>query len=357
MTQSALERARSFCADYGLQVPILMAPMAGACPPQLSAAVADAGGMGACGALLLDSAGIKDWVDEVRASSNGAFQINLWIPDPAPNRDKAHEDAVRHFLGDWGPEVPEDAAEPNLINFEEQCDALLAAGPAVISSIMGLYDPEFVEKMKDRNIRWFATVTTVEEALRAQEAGADVVIAQGMEAGGHRGAFNAQEASSALVGLFSLLPAVVDAVDIPVVATGGIGDARGTAAALVLGASAVQIGTGLLRTNEANIASAWADAIGAARPEDTIATRAFSGRLGRSIKTSYAVAAADKDAPDPAPYPIQRSLTQNMRAEAAKSNSIETMQAWAGQSSRLAKTGSASVLVQDLWEEAAALLQ
>jgi nitronate monooxygenase len=124
---------------------------------------------------------------------------------------------------------------------------MLAARPAVISSIMGLYPPDFVARMKERRITWFATVTTVAEALAAQEAGADVIVAQGMEAGGHRGAFRAEDAEANMVGLFSLLPAVVDAVDRPVVATGGIADARGVAAALMLGASAVQVGTALLR--------------------------------------------------------------------------------------------------------------
>ena len=120
-----------------------------------------------------------------------------------------------------------------------------------------------------------------------------------MEAGGHRGAFEARDAGTALIGLFSLMPAVVDAVDIPVVATGGIADARGVAAALLLGASGVQIGTGLLRTPEAKIAPAWADALGAAAPEGTAVTRAFSGRLGRSIRTAYVAAASSNEAPEP----------------------------------------------------------
>jgi nitronate monooxygenase len=147
--------------------------------------------------------------------------------------------------------------------------------------------PEIVAIIKDKGIRWLANVTTVAEAREAVAAGADVVVAQGMEAGGHRGSFEADRPDTALVALFSLLPAVVDAVGdrVPVVATGGIADARGIAAAFMLGASAVQIGTGLLRTPEAKLAPAWADAIGKAQPEDTAPTRAFSGRLGRSIAT------------------------------------------------------------------------
>lgn len=349
-------RVATFCEAYGLQVPVLMAPMAGACPPELAIAVATAGGMGACGALLMSPGGIADWSARMRAGSNGAFQVNLWIPDPAPVRDAVQEDAVRGFLAGWGPEVPAEAAEAELQDFAAQCDAVLAAGPAVISSIMGVYPPEFVARMKEARIRWFATVTTVSEAIAAEQAGADVIVAQGMEAGGHRGAFEAGDAASQLVGLFSLLPAVVDAVRVPVVATGGIGDARGVAAALMLGASAVQIGTGLLRAPEAGLATVWADAIGAARPEGTAATRAFSGRLGRSIRSEYVVAANGADAPEPAPYPIQRNLTAGMRGAAAKAGDINVMQAWAGQSAGLARAVPAGQIVRELWEDARGML-
>jgi nitronate monooxygenase len=352
----ALERVQAFCDAHDLRIPVLMAPMAGACPAALAIAVGRAGGMGACGTLLMQPDAIADWVAEVRGATNTSFQLNNWIPDPAPQRDGEHEAALREFLAGWGPEVPPDAADRPPPPFAAQCEAMLAAGPHVISSIMGVYPPAFVAEMKARNIRWFATVTTVVEARTAVDAGADVVVAQGMEAGGHRGAFRAEDAESGGVGLFSLLPAVVDAVEVPVVATGGIADARGIAAALLLGASAVQVGTGLLRTPEARIHPAWADALGRARPEDTVGTRAFSGRLGRSLRTAYAVAAAAPDAPAPAPYPIQRNLTQTMRDAATRSGSLDAMQAWAGQSAGLAHAEPAEALVTRLWQEAASML-
>lgn len=355
-SREALQRARSFADAYGLQAPILLAPMAGASPASLSIAVANGGGMGACGVLMMGADAIADWVREMRSGSNGAFQLNTWIPDPDPVRDPEHEAAVRRFLAQWGPEVPAEAGDGPAPDFAGQCEAMLEASPAVISSIMGLYPEPFVARMKEKHIKWFATVTTVAEAVEAVEAGADVIVAQGMEAGGHRGAFEASRAGDSLVGLFSLLPAVADAVDVPVVATGGIADARGVAAALLLGASAAQIGTGFLRTPEAKTTPVWADAIGVTAPEDTIATRAFSGRLGRSIRTRYAAAANAPENPAPAPYPVQRHLTQPMRTEAAKSANLDAMQAWAGQSARLAPQMPAAELVTALWDGAQAIL-
>jgi nitronate monooxygenase len=353
-----LVRARAFCDAFALRLPILMAPMAGACPASLAIAVANAGGLGGCGALLMKPEAIRAWVADVRAKTNGSFQINLWIPDPAPQRDSAHEAQVREFLGKWGPAVSPEAGDVTPVDFVEQCEAMLDVGPATVSSIMGVYPSDIVARMKEKGIRWLANVTTVAEAREAVAAGADVIVAQGMEAGGHRGSFDAERPDTALIGLFALLPAVVDAVGdrVPVVATGGIADARGIAAALLLGASAVQIGTGLLRTPEAKLAPAWADAIGKAQPEDTAPTRAFSGRLGRSVATAYVKAANAPEAPKPAPYPVQRALSQAMRDAATKAGDIDRMQAWAGQAARLATTEPAADLVRRLWSEAQTML-
>ena len=351
-----LDRADTFCRRFGLRIPILQAPMAGACPASLSIAVANAGGLGAAGALLWQPDEIVAWAREVRAGSNGAFQLNIWIPDPPPVRDAAHEAEVRAFLGEWGPAVPPEAGDATPPDFEAQCEAMLAAGAPILSSIMGVFPPAFVEKMKARGVTWLANATTVAEAREAVAAGADVVVAQGAEAGGHRGAFVAIEAERRAVGLFALLPAIVDAVDAPVVATGGIADGRGIAAALTLGASAVQIGTGFLRCPEAKTNPAWADALASTAPEDTMVTRAFSGRAGRAIATDYAKAAAAVDTPAPAPYPVQRALTAGMRAVAGKAGDVRRMQAWAGQSAALAKAEPAGDLVRRLWEDATALL-
>ena len=300
---------------------------------------------------MMQPEAIRKWAADVRAGTNGGFQFNLWIPDPPPKRDAAAEAAMRDFLANWGPPVPPEAGNVVLPDFQTQCDALLEASPAIVSSIMGLYSDRFVARMKTKGIKWFATVTTASEAKTAERAGADAIIAQGMEAGGHRSAFDVTQAETRMVGLFSLISGVADVVNIPVVATGGIADGRGIAAALVLGASAVQIGTAFLRCPEAKLPSAWADAIGKAAPEDTVITRTMTGRPARSIATDYVRAAMAPTAPPPAPYPVQRGLTQPMREAAAKDNDVSRMQAWAGQSARLARAEPAGEVVQRLWQE------
>lgn len=352
--RAAFQRAENFAARFGLTLPILLAPMAGSCPPSLSIAVAKAGGMGACGALRMTPAEITDWAREVRSASTGAFQMNLWIPDPAPERDPEKEARLRAFLAEWGPGVVPSAGGADNLDFAEQCDALIACGAPAVSSIMGLFPAPYVQRLKDSGIAWFATVTTVAEAKAAAEAGADVIVAQGSEAGGHRGSFDPNDAERRLVGLFALLPAVVDAVSVPVVATGGIGDGRGIVAALALGASAVQIGTGFLRCPEAKIHPAWADALGRAMPEDTAVTRAFTGRAARGIANRFVLAANGANAPEPMAYPLQREFTDPLRSDAAQKGDVDRMQLWSGQAAALAKPVPAADLVHELWEQACA---
>jgi nitronate monooxygenase len=352
----ALNRAAAFCERLGIRVPVLLAPMASVCPPALSIAVANAGGLGACGALTMQPQAILDWTVAVRSGSNGAFQLNLWVPDPPPRRDPAHEAEIRRFLAQWGPPVPTEAGDAVPLDFAAQCDALLEAAPPIVSSIMGLYPPAFVSQLKARGIAWFANASTVAEARAAEAAGADVVVAQGMEAGGHRGCFDATRAESEMVGLIALLPAVVDAVRIPVVATGGIADGRGVAAALLMGASAVQIGTGFLRCPEANIPPAWAAALATTPPEGTIVARVFSGRAGRSIATDYVRAATAPGAPAPAPYPVQRGLTAPLRERGNAEGDVHRMQAWAGQSAALSRAEPAKDLVMRIWHDAQLLV-
>jgi nitronate monooxygenase len=300
---------------------------------------------------------ITAWSGEFRKGSQGAFQINLWIPEPQPSRDAELENKQREFLEKWGPPVPAAAGDAVLPDFEAQCQAILDAAPKAISSIMGLYAPAFVAELKARCILWLATATTVAEAKAAEQAGADAIVAQGSEAGGHRGAFHAAAAERQMVGLVALIPQIADAVSLPIIAAGGIADGRSVAAALVLGASAVQVGTGFLRSPEAKMPLAYADRLANTEAEGTMITRSFSGRPGRSVATSYAEAASAPDAPPPAPYPVQRGLTRTMRDAAAKAGDADRMQLWAGQAAKLAQNEAAGVLCRRWWETALHLLR
>jgi len=349
-------RALEFCRRFGMRLPVFEAPMAGACPAGLAVAAANAGSMGAMGALLTPPEGIAQWATEFRAESSGPFQINLWIPEASPSRDPAAEAQVRNFLASWGPAVAPEAGDAPLQDFEQQCEAALAARPAAISSIMGVYSQSFVRRMKERGIAWFATATTLSEALAAEQAGADAIIAQGAEAGGHRGSFDPAAAPRHCVGLVALVPRLADRLSIPVIAAGGIGDGRGVAAALTLGASGAAIGSALLQCPEAKTHPAWARALAKAEPEDTVLTRAFSGRWGRAIATDYVKAAQAPGAPPPAPYPVQRGLTSVMRQAGQIQGDVHRMQAWSGQSAAMGRAEPAGEFIRRVWSEAEALL-
>ena len=345
-------RAEEFCRRFGIGVPILMGPMAGSSPPALAAAVAAGGGMGGCGALLMDGDAIADWAASFRSRSNGAFQINTWVPDPEPAPDRTAVERMGALLASRGVAIGP-VARSGLPDFEAQCDAIIAAGPTAASSIMGLFPPEVVSRFKRQGIAWFATVTSIAEAKAASTAGADALVVSGVEAGGHRGAFDPDAAARQGGTLFALLPIIADAVPLPLVAAGSIADGRGVAAALTLGASAAQIGTALLRTPEAGTPRPWADALARTLPEDTVLTRAYSGRLARAVRNDW----TDEVGDQALPYPAQRQATLPLRARALDDGDPATMQMWAGQAASLARPEPAGDVVRRLWREADAILR
>jgi nitronate monooxygenase len=329
----ARARAQAFCDRFGLRMPVLQAPMAGSSPPELAIAVAGAGGMGGAGVLRDDPACIAEWVERFRAGSGGAFQLNIWTPEPPVHDVGERERRVRlarEFLARFG--KPGQATGP-APDYAAQCRAMLAARPTAISSIMGLFDDDYVRRLHDLDIAWFACATTLEEALAAQDAGADAVVAQGMEAGGHRGAFDQDDAVGIDVGLFALLPWFADHLRVPVIAAGGIGDGRGVAAA---------------------ISAEWSAHLGGLAPEATVTTRAYTGRLARAAPTSYLNAWTQRGAPPPAPFPDQLRLVGQWREGMA--NGLDRDNHWAGQSAALAIPIPAGDVVARMWQEASDLL-
>ena len=257
---------------------------------------------------------IKAWASTCAQAATADFSSTFGFPIRLPSamRLPKMRYGASSAIGDRRSRAEAGDVKPP--DFDAQCEAMLEAGPPIISSIMGLYPDRFVARMKAKGVKWFATATTVSEAKAAEDAGADVIIAQGMEAGGHRGAFDATKAEARMVGLFSLLPAVVDAVKVPVVATGGIADGRGVAACLLLGASAAQVGTAFLRCPEAKVPSAWADAIGRALPEETMVTRAFSGRAGPQHRNRLCPRrGGSRQSGAELRYPVQRSDSGHAR--------------------------------------------
>ena len=331
--------------------------MAGACPPALSAAVANAGGLGSCGALLMEPEAIGNWASEVRAASNGPCQIILGVPDPVPQRIVARDAVVASFLGEWFPEVPPGAGDARPPDFVAQCEALLEAVPPVVSFVTGLYRRTSSHCSSHGASLGSPTCRRLRRRWRPRPPELTLSWRRAWKQEAIGGAFSAAFVEACMVGLIALVPAVADAVQILVVATGGLADGRGVAAALALGASAVQVGTGLLRCPEANLARAWSDALATARPEDTALTSAFSGRAGRALATRYARAASGPGAPVPAAYPVQWGLTAGMRLAGLREGNLDRMQAWSGQAAALAQAAPAAEVAARLWEIARSILR
>ncbi|HSF64009.1 MAG TPA: nitronate monooxygenase, partial [Paracoccaceae bacterium] len=344
-------RTRAFRARLGLRHPLLQAPMAGAATPALAAAVTQAGALGALGTATMALPALAAEVSALRALTLGGCNLNFFChpdPQPDPARSAAMRAGLAPFLGDRAlpsqdPPAPYPAFGP------AHLDWLLAHPPRVASFHFGLPPPDQVARLRAAGIVVIATATSVAEARAVQASGADAVIAQGWEAGGHRGAF-AVEPADAGVGLMALLPQVADAVDIPVIAAGGIADGRGIAAALVLGASAVQIGTAFLRCPEARLPEGHRRAVETASDTDTHLTRAYSGRPARARRTALGAALQDGPVTD---YPLPRALTSALAGSPGGAADF-----WLyGQAAALARALPAGNLVARLVAETAAALR
>jgi len=339
--------------------PILQAPLAGGGDtPALVAAVGAAGGLGFIGAAYLTPQQIVDASRAVRARTARPFGISLFAPISMPEAPQDPQPALERvapFYAELGlppPAVPVAAAD----SFGEQLAAALDSGASVFSFTLGVLPANAIDAIKGRGMFLIGTATTVEEAVELEQAGVDAVVMQGSEAGGHRGTF-ARDFESSMVGTIALVPQVIDAVKVPVIASGGIMDGRGIAAALALGAGAVQMGTAFLTCDEAGIPEAYKEAILAAREHETRLTRAFSGRPARGIVNRFMTEVERAGAAGAIlPFPLQNALTRPLRSAAAKQGRAEFLSLWAGQGVRMARREPAASLVKRLADETDAVL-
>jgi nitronate monooxygenase len=294
----------------------------------------------------------------VRARTARPFGVNLFAPLPAPPppADPGPAlDRVAPFYTELGLPPPALPAAGGFV-FEEQLAAALECGAAVLSFTLGILPPEALAAARRRGMILLGTATTVEEAVLLERAGVDGIVTQGSEAGGHRSTF-AGPFESGMVGTLALVPQVADAVTVPVIASGGIMDGRGIAAALALGASAVQMGTAFLTSDEAGIPEAYKAAILRAREHETRITRAFSGRPARGIVNRFMLEVEGGEGRDAIlPFPLQNALTRPLRAAAAREGRAEFLSLWAGQGLRLARRQPAAALVARLAAETASAL-
>lgn len=333
----------------GIDDPIVLGPFGGVSSVALTAAVSEAGGLGSYGLYGYDAARITATAAELRAATKRPFALNLWLP----TGDEVTPDAVdleqsravvAPFFADLGIDLPP-LPEQFLPTLEEQAEAVLAARPAVLSVVFGVPSRWLVDAAHERDIVVVGAATTVEEAIALEVGGADAVVATGAEAGGHRVAF-LRPPEESLVGAFALVPQIVDAVSIPVIAAGGIGDRRGVAAAFALGAHGVQVGTAFLATRESAAPPSHRAAIPATAANGTVLTRAMSGRLARGIP-NRAVRTIEQSGAI-AQFPAQNWLTGRFRAEAAKQDRGDLLSLWAGQGASLARYPDAATAFAEL---------
>lgn len=346
----------AFTERLGLEYPIIQAPMAGFSTPEMCIAVSGAGGLGCIAAAVSTPDQITQMSAAVRAGTSKPFGINLFAPVPharAANSEAALNRVAGYFaeLGLPRPEMPGAAGE----DFDRQFDAVLESGAAVFSFTFGLLPERCVAAAKARGMLVAGTATTVNEARLLKAAGVDAIVAQGSEAGAHRGTFDVPF-DRAMVGTMALVPQVADATGLPVIAAGGIGDGRGIAAALMLGADAAQPGTAFLLCDESGAPEAHKLAIEAAQEDETRVTRAYSGRPARGIVNRFMNEVEAGGADAVLPYPQQNVLTRALRAEAARQGRPEFLSLWAGQAMGLARREPAAATVRRLASEMEAAL-
>ena len=347
---------RRLCDLLRIEHPIIQAPMAGSATPALAAAVSNAGGLGSLGCGNSSATEVRELAAAVRAGTNRPYNLNCFahaVACTSPEVLARTRERLAPFAAKLGVDLP--TTLPDLpAGFDDALLGLvLELRPPVVSFHFGMPEPAAIQALEAEGIVLLATATTVAEARRLEAAGIDVVVAQGYEAGGHRGS-HAPTAAADGIGTMALVPQVVDAVTVPVVATGGIGDARGIVAAMALGAAGVQLGTAFLGSPEAATKPARRAALRAATDEDTMVTDAVSGRAARARRSGYALEMARSSEPLPA-FPQLYALTTPLRTAAEASGGADLTFQLYGQAAALTQELPAADLLLQLIEETGAL--
>lgn len=340
-----------------IEYPIVQGPFGGGLSSvALTSTVSNAGALGSFGGQPFTAKEIIETCIAIRKATNKPFNINLWVNDRDERLAKFSDedykkltDLFRPYFNELGLPIPE--RPTNLgAKFEEQVEAIFEAKPSVFSFVYGIPTGGVLEKCRQTGIKTVGTATTVDEAIALEKAGVDAVVATGFEAGGHRVSFLGT-AEDSLTGTFSLIPQVADSVKIPIIAAGGIADARGIKAALALGADAVQIGTAFLATNQSNASQDHKDKLFSPEAKYTALTKVFTGRLSRGIRNRLIEELKSKE-DLLAPYPLQGKFMNHMKAYPATENRNPDFKAyWTGQSASLLKHKDAKVLIESLVSE------
>ena len=338
----------------GLEVPIFQAPMASVTTPALAGAVSKAGGLGAFGCAYMQPEAMRREVAALRAVTDRPFQLNFFAsPQPEPVATEAQRDAIAALAGyyrELGLPAPEPAAAPYAPDLHAQLYTALELGPAAVTCHLNELPVARVRAFQASRIVVGGSATCVAEAKRLQEIGMDFIIAQGGEAGGPRGTWT-RDPDAALTGTLALVRLLVRAVDVPVVAAGGIMDGAGIAAVLALGAQAAQLGTAFIPCPESGATEAYRAALLAATEDDTSLTENFSGKPARGLRNRYMRETAARPFPR-LPFPAQSQLTAKLRTASAQAGSLDFMAMWAGQAVALSRRLPAGNLVRELEREA-----
>jgi nitronate monooxygenase len=334
----------------GIELPLIQAPMAGVQLHGLAAAVSNAGALGSLPCAMLDAAGLRKELQALSEKTHRPYNLNFFCHTP-PNADGAREDAWRKALSPYYREFGIDpvtiASGPGRLPFSaEMADVLDEFRPAVVSFHFGLPSAELLARVKACGAKVLSSATTIEEALWLEANGADAIIAQGLEAGGHRGMFLSDELSSQL-GTFALLPQMVQAVRLPVIAAGGIADAQGVRAAMALGAAGVQIGTAYLCCDEASTSAIHRSALHSPVAQHTALTNLFSGRPARGI-VNRVMRELGPISPMAPAFPLATAAIAPLRSKAESLGSGDFSPLWAGQNVSGCKNIGAAELTREL---------